>query len=210
MKMNIIDIEQPNWDKGGSLLPAIIQDANNKTVLMLGYMNKAALKKTQESGYVTFFSRSKNRLWMKGETSGNTLDFVSIQLDCDDDTLLVQARPNGPVCHTGTQTCFGDNDSDDDKESVTFLNKLSLIIKKRRKEKSKNSYTVELFQKGSKRIAQKVGEEGVELSLAYIIGNKKEILNETADLIFHILILLEDAKLNINDVCQVLKNRHNS
>lgn len=202
--MTIIDIEQPDWDKGDGLLPAIIQDTDNKSILMLGYMNKEALEKTQETGHVTFFSRSKNRLWMKGETSGNTLDFVSARLDCDKDTILIQTHPNGPVCHTGTQTCFGDYS----KTSVAFLNTLSAIIKNRREEMPENSYVAKLFQEGSRRIAQKVGEEGVELSLAHSGGNKEEILSEAADLIFHTLVLLEDAELSINDVCETLHRRH--
>ena len=200
----MINPEEPDWNKGEDLLPAIVQDADDKTVLMLGYMNKEALNKTQERRKVTFFSRSKNRLWMKGETSGNTLNFVSARLDCDNDAILIQARPNGPICHIGTQTCFGDNAD----VSITFLNKLSAIIKSRKEDNPDNSYTAKLFKEGFKRIAQKVGEEGLELSLAHTGGDKEEVLNEAADLIFHTLVLLENAELNITDVCQVLLERH--
>jgi phosphoribosyl-ATP pyrophosphohydrolase/phosphoribosyl-AMP cyclohydrolase len=202
----MIKPERADWEKGNGLLPAIIQDAEEKTLLMLGYMSKESLEKTQKSEKVTFFSRSKNRLWEKGETSGNTLHFVSAELDCDNDTILIQARPSGPVCHTGAKTCFGE----DKKTCVTFLEKLSATIKSRKKEKLENSYVAMLFQQGSKRIAQKVGEEGVELSIAHARGDKEEVLNEAADLIFHTLVLLEDAELTINDVCQNLRERHRS
>ena len=200
----MIKPEQADWNKGNGILPAIIQDAEDKTLLMLGYMSKESLEKTLSSEKVTFFSRSKKRLWVKGEISGNTLHFVSAELDCDNDTILIQAHPAGPVCHTGAKTCFGD----DKRVSISFLNILSATIKSRRNKSIKNSYVAKLFQEGSKRIAQKVGEEGVELSVAHASGDRDEVLSEAADLIFHTLVLLEDAELTINDVCQTLFERH--
>ena len=200
----MIQIKNLDWEKSEGLLPAIIQDADDNNILMLGYMNQESLQKTQETGQVTFFSRSKNRLWVKGETSGNILHFVSLKIDCDYDTLLIQARPSGPVCHTGAETCFGDKFD----IPVLFLNKLSKVIENRKIQNSTESYVAKLFKEGSKRIAQKVGEEGVELSIAHLTGEKEEILNEAADLIFHTLILLQDAELNISDVCNTLLSRN--
>ncbi len=200
----MIDINTLDWAKGNGILPAIVQDAQDLRVLMLGYMNQEALAKTLETGYITFFSRSKQRLWVKGETSGNALDFVSMDIDCDRDTILIKSRPHGPVCHTGTPTCFGDNED----TALPFLGRLFSIIKQRNQERPEGSYTTKLFEAGKSRIAQKVGEEGVELSLAHIKGDKDEILNESADLLFHIMVLLEDAELNIIDVCKILKQRH--
>ena len=200
----MIKPERADWQKGNGLLPAIIQDAEDKTLLMLGYMSKESLEKTQKSEKVTFFSRSKNRLWEKGETSGNTLHFVSAELDCDNDAILIQARPSGPVCHTGAKTCFGE----DKKTCVTFLEKLSATIKSRKKEKLENSYVAMLFREGSKRIAQKVGEEGVELALARMKNDREETKNEAADLLFHMMVLLEDSGLAFSDVVEVLQTRH--
>lgn len=197
-------IDELDWNKGDGLLPAVIQDADNLRVLMLGYMNREALKQTLETKYVTFFSRSKQALWVKGETSGNFLDFVSIDIDCDKDTILIKAHPRGPVCHTGTQTCF----SDDKGSALLYLQKLSQIIKQRNQERPCDSYTTKLFEGGKSRIAQKVGEEGVELSLAHVIGDKDEILNEAADLLFHMMVLLEESGLSVCDVAQVLEERH--
>jgi phosphoribosyl-ATP pyrophosphohydrolase/phosphoribosyl-AMP cyclohydrolase len=199
----MIDVNELDWDKGEGLLPTVIQDADNLRVLMLGYMNREALTQTLETGRTTFFSRSKQRLWVKGETSGNFLDFVSAQMDCDKDTILIKAKPQGPVCHTGTQTCFGDGE----ENPILFLHELSQIIQRRNQERPKDSYTTKLFDEGASRIAQKVGEEGVELSLAHMKGDKEEILNESADLLFHMMILLEDAGLDMADVCEVLTRR---
>lgn len=202
----MIDVNELDWDKGDGLLPAIIQDSITKQILMLGYMNKESLEKTLETEHVTFFSRSKKNLWVKGETSGNYLDFVSAEIDCDQDTILIQATPCGPTCHTGTVSCF----NNDKGSSVLFLKQLGDLIKERNKERPEGSYTTQLFEEGQSRIAQKVGEEGVELSLAHMKNDKEEILNESADLLFHTLVLLENADLSLDEVCEVLKQRHAS
>ena len=199
-----IDVSSLNWEKGSGLLPAIIQDADNSRVLVLGFMNQAALIKTFETNLVTFFSRTKNRLWTKGETSGNFLNLVSVEVDCDNDTILVQVRPKGPVCHLGKATCFNDNEGN----PMTFLTTLSELIKTRKQHQPKESYTAKLFQAGKSRIAQKVGEESVELLIACMRENKEEILNEAADLIFHLMVLLEDAELDLSGVSELLFRRH--
>jgi phosphoribosyl-ATP pyrophosphohydrolase/phosphoribosyl-AMP cyclohydrolase len=198
-----IDIDAMEWEKG--LIPAVVQDAANLRVLMVGYMDRPALKRTLETGKVTFFSRSKQRLWVKGETSGHFLEFVSGEMDCDKDTLLIKAKPQGPACHLLTETCF----NNDPGSAVMFLETLTALIAKRNAERPEDSYTTKLFKDGKLRIAQKVGEEGVELALAAATGNKDGILNESADLLFHLMVLLEDAGLRIDDVCDVLKARHN-
>lgn len=200
----MIDVNDLDWDKGKGLLPAIIQDESTLCVLMLGYMNKEALEHTLISGRVTFFSRAKQKHWVKGETSGNFLDVVSAAIDCDKDTILIKANPQGPVCHTGTQTCFGD----DEKTAVLFLQALSKLVKRRHLERPEGSYTTALFEAGQSRIAQKVGEEAVELALAHVKGSQEEVLNECADLVFHMMVLLEDAGLGINAVCRTLIDRH--
>lgn len=200
----MINEEDINWQKVSGLLPAIIQDADDSRVLMLGYMNNEALQKTLNSGHVTFYSRTRQALWTKGETSGNYLNFVSAELDCDGDTILVKSKPDGPVCHTGSQTCFNDKKS----LSLEVLNRLTEIIKHRNLDRPTGSYTTELFEKGSSRIAQKVGEEGVELSLAKVKEDKSEILNEAADLMFHLMVLLESSNLTLEDVCEILTKRH--
>jgi phosphoribosyl-ATP pyrophosphohydrolase/phosphoribosyl-AMP cyclohydrolase len=201
----MIDVNELDWDKGNGLLPAIIQDADNLRVLMLGYMNAESLQQTLDTKRVTFFSRSKQSLWVKGETSGHFLDFVSFEIDCDKDTILIKVHPQGPTCHTGTQTCFNDEDGD----PVLFLKQLSTLIKQRNQDRPKDSYTTTLFEEGKSRIAQKVGEEGVELALAHMKDDKDEILNESADLLFHMIALLEDAGLDFTDACKILENRHN-
>jgi len=193
-----------DWQKGDGLLPAVVQNPDNGAVLMLGYMNEDALAKTLETGKVTFFSRSKQRLWTKGESSGNVLHFVDVALDCDCDTLLVTARPEGPTCHNGTTTCF----NDDNPAPVLFLNDLADIINQRKSDMPEGSYTTSLFSEGKSRIAQKVGEEGVELALARMKDDKEEIANEAADLLFHMLVLLADADMSLGDVLTVLKKRH--
>ncbi len=193
-----------DWQKGDGLLPAVVQNPDNGAVLMLGYMNEDALAKTLETGKVTFFSRSKQRLWTKGESSGNVLHFVDVALDCDCDTLLVTARPEGPTCHNGTTTCF----NDDNPGPALFLNDLADIINQRKSDMPEGSYTTSLFSEGKSRIAQKVGEEGVELALARMKGDKDEIANEAADLLFHMLVLLADADMSLSDVLTVLKKRH--
>jgi len=200
----MIKEENINWEKVSGLLPAIIQDADDNRVLMLGYMNHEALKNTLESGHVTFYSRTRKALWVKGETSGNYLNFVSAELDCDGDTLLVKAKPVGQVCHTGAQTCFNDNTA----QSLEILNHLTKLIKQRNLDRPSGSYTTELFEKGPFGIAQKVGEEGVELSLAKVKEDEEEILNEAADLMFHMMVLLESSNLTIGEVCDVLTTRH--
>ena len=202
--MPLINSANLSWEKGNGLLPAIIQDLDSGQVLMLGYMNSDALAKTLDTKKVTFYSRSKDRLWTKGETSGNWLDLISAEMDCDADTILIQARPHGPTCHTGTRTCFNDNVT----IPTRFLDQLSALIASRHRTMPKNSYTTRLFLDGTARIAQKVGEEGVELALARMKNDLEETKNEAADLLFHMMVLLEDAGLALSDVIAVLKERH--
>lgn len=197
---------KPNFDKGEGLIPAIVQDAETLKVLMLGYMDEAAWKQTRETGKVTFFSRSKQRLWVKGETSGNFLHLVEMHLDCDDDALLVKARPDGPTCHTGADTCF----MEDNENHVQFINYLESIIKDRKENPSEKSYTTSLFQKGINKVAQKVGEEAVELVIEAKDDNEDLFLGEAADLLFHYLILLEAKEIPLQKVIEVLKKRHRS
>ncbi len=193
-------------------MPAIIQDANTKNVLMLGYMNEEALKKTKETQKVTFFSRSKQRLWTKGEESGNYLNLVDIKMDCDADTLLVLARPEGPTCHKGTDTCWGESN----EQTFGFLSQLEGIIEERRLESERDSssrrndqsYVVSLFDKGINKIAQKVGEEAVETVIEAKDTNDELFLDESADLLFHLLILLKAKGFGLNDVVKVLQSRH--
>ena len=198
------DWDSADWDKGAELLPAIVQDAATGQVLMLGYMNREAADMTVSSGKVTFFSRSKQRLWTKGETSGNALVFVSAAIDCDRDTILVQADPAGPACHTGARTCFGDGLP----SGAGFLAHLEAVVKSRKAEMPEGSYTTSLFAEGRARVAQKVGEEGVELALARMKDDREEIANEAADLLFHMLVLLADAGMSLEDALAVLKRRH--
>ena len=187
------------------LIPAIIQDATTKTVLMLGYMNAEAVAKTLETNKVTFFSRSKQRLWTKGEESGNFLRFKSLQNDCDKDTLLIQATPKGPTCHNGTDTCWGESNT----ESYGFLSQLETIITDRRENaSSETSYVSELFEKGLNKIAQKVGEEAVEVVIEAKDDDDDLFLNESADLLFHYLILLQAKGFKLDAVIEVLKSRH--
>jgi phosphoribosyl-ATP pyrophosphohydrolase/phosphoribosyl-AMP cyclohydrolase len=199
-----IDTDAIDWTKTDGLVPAIIQNAASGQVLMLGYMDRAALDATVSSGKVTFFSRSKNRLWVKGETSGHWLNFVSAEMDCDNDALLVQASPQGPTCHTGAASCFTDKKAPD----VAFLGKLAALVADRHTARPQGSYTTSLFAAGKARIAQKVGEEGVELALARMKDDKVEMANEAADLLFHMLVLLQDADLQLDDVIAVLRTRH--
>ena len=192
------------WDKMDNLLPAIVQDALSGKVLMQGYMDQAALAKTLETGKVTFFSRSKQRLWTKGETSGNTLDLVSVACDCDQDSLLVLANPNGPTCHTGVESCWFDGDT----PAFTFLADLERVLAARKNADPKSSYTASLYNKGIKRIAQKVGEEGVETALAATVHDKEELKNEAADLLYHLTVLLQASDMSLNDALSVLRERH--
>jgi phosphoribosyl-ATP pyrophosphohydrolase/phosphoribosyl-AMP cyclohydrolase len=199
-------IEKLAWKKMGGLMPAIVQDALDGRVLMLGFMNKEALAKTLESGKVTFWSRSREQLWTKGETSENYLDLVEIHVDCDRDCLLVLARPEGPTCHLGIDTCF-DVEGDVFPE-LAFLAHLERVIATRNEERPEGSYTTQLFESGVKRIAQKVGEEGVETALAAVAGGDEELLNESADLIYHLLVLLRSRKMELGSLVEVLKKRH--
>lgn len=192
-----------NYDKLNGLLPAIIQDAKTNKVLMLGFMNEAALEKTQEEGKVTFFSRTKNRLWTKGETSGNFLNVVDIQSDCDDDTLLIKVNPVGGVCHTGSDTCFNEVNQDD-----AFLYELEKVILDRKNNPTKASYTASLFKRGINKIAQKVGEEAVEVVIEAKDDNRDLFLNEVADLMYHLGVLLVEKEVKLEEVVKVLRNRH--
>ncbi len=193
-----------DFKKMEGLIPVVVQDAFTGKVLMLGYMNEAALTKTEESGRVTFFSRSKNRLWSKGETSGNFLEVVSMQEDCDGDAILVKAKPLGPVCHTGTDTCFNEGNT----SKTAFIDQLRAIIKDRKANPSTGSYTSSLFLKGINKLAQKVGEEAVELVIEAKDDNKDLFLGEAADLLFHYLVLLEAKNYSLDEVVEVLKQRH--
>ena len=194
-----------NFDKMGGLLPAIIQDADTKTVLMLGFMNREAYEKTLETGKVTFFSRSRNCLWTKGETSGNFLHVVAVAADCDQDTLLVKARPDGPVCHTGTDTCWGEKN---ETEDVMFLKELQDFICRRHEEMPEKSYTTSLFQSGVNKMAQKVGEEAVETVIEACNGTDERLIYEGADLLYHHIVLLTSKGLSIEDLANELIERH--
>jgi phosphoribosyl-ATP pyrophosphohydrolase/phosphoribosyl-AMP cyclohydrolase len=187
------------------LVPAIVQDYVTQKVLMLGFMNEEALKKTEETGLVTFYSRSKNRLWTKGEESGNHLQLRQILVDCDKDTLLIKAEPKGPVCHTGADTCWSEKNHKED-----FLYYLEHIIELRRKGTEENSYVKSLFGKGINKIAQKVGEEAVELVIEAKDVNRELFLNEAADLLFHYIVLLQAKDCSLSEVIQVLQQRHQS
>ncbi|WP_417470591.1 bifunctional phosphoribosyl-AMP cyclohydrolase/phosphoribosyl-ATP diphosphatase HisIE [Maricaulis sp.] len=200
----MIDASTLDWAKGDGLVPAIIQDAATRQVLMLGYMNAEALQLTQETGKVHFFSRSRQSLWKKGETSGLSFKLVNIALDCDQDTLLVEVKPKGAACHNGTVSCFGD----DPGPGLGFLAHLRAIIKKRKKDKPKGSYVGNLMARAPKRPAQKVGEEGVEVALAAVSESRAAVAEESADLIFHLLVLLESRDLSLDDVIAVLRKRH--
>ena len=194
----------PDWSKGDGLLPAIIQHWRSGEVLMLGYMNAESLAATRASGKVTFFSRSKQRLWMKGESSGNVLQVQSIHVDCDADTLLIRAEPLGPTCHNGTPTCFASAAP----LPLNFLGELDAVIEQRSIERPQGSYTTQLFAAGVRKIAQKVGEEGVETALAGVVQNDQDLLGESADLLFHLQVLLRARGLALADVVEVLKARH--
>ena len=190
---------------GNALVPAIVQDAKTKNVLMLGYMNNEALQRTQDTKKVTFFSRSKQRLWTKGEESGNFLELVAIKVDCDNDTLLVTVNPVGPACHKGTDTCWGEKNA----HSYGFISELEKVIASRQKNQAdENSYVASLFRKGLNKIAQKVGEEAVETVIEAKDGNSELFVNESADLLFHFLILLRAKDVSFNDVVEILEERH--
>lgn len=200
MNMASIDIDALAWDKQGGLLPAIVQDAATLRVLMLGYMDRDALGATLASGRVTFFSRSRGRLWTKGESSGHVLELVSIEADCDDDTLLVQAHPRGPTCHLQRASCFAAAPADE-------LAELDALIARRAQERPEGSYTTRLFAGGVRRIAQKVGEEGVETALAAVVQEDAALLGEAADLLYHLTVLLRARGLSLGDARRVLAAR---
>lgn len=193
-----------DFDKLNGLIPTIIQDSRTNKVLMLGFMNKEAYNKTLSEKLVTFYSRTKNRLWTKGEESGNFLDVVEIKEDCDQDTLLIKANPRGPVCHTGADTCFEESNSD----VIDFIKYLQDLIERRKAEMPEGSYTTKLFKAGINKIAQKVGEEAVEIVIEAKDDNSDLFLNEAADLIFHLLVLLTAKGHRIEDVIKVLQSRH--
>ncbi|MGE5353551.1 MAG: bifunctional phosphoribosyl-AMP cyclohydrolase/phosphoribosyl-ATP diphosphatase HisIE [Acidobacteriota bacterium] len=200
----MIDISKLDFSKMGGLIPAIIVDNSNGEVLMLGFMNKEALEKTIESGLVTFFSRSKGRLWTKGETSGNYLKLVSMAQDCDNDSLLIKANPEGSTCHTGGYSCFFPEKSG----SISFLNELFSLIKDRKEKLPEGSYTTKLFQRGANRIIQKVGEEAIETVIAAKNRDKNELINETSDLIYHMFVMLVEQGVEFTDIVKNLEMRH--
>ena len=200
------DTSRLDWAKGDGLLPAVVQHWLSGEVLMLGYMNAEALAETQRSGHITFYSRSKQRLWSKGESSGHVLALKSIRIDCDVDTLLIQAEPYGPTCHTGTSSCFGN--SADVRPPLGFLAELDALVAQRHAERPEGSYTTKLFDGGIRRIAQKVGEEGVETALAAVVQGDAELLGEAADLVFHLTVALRARGLSLADVVAVLAERH--
>ena len=195
---------QPDWAKGDGLLPMVVQHARTGEVLMLGYVDEAAVKETEASGLVTFFSRSKQRLWTKGETSGNVLRLVDLHIDCDGDTYLARVEPAGPTCHQGTSSCFGDGV----RPPLAFLAELDALVARRHAERPEGSYTTALFDGGTRGIAQKVGEEGVEVALAGVVQDDSALLGEAADLVFHLTVLLRDRGLDLSAVAAVLAERH--
>ena len=193
-----------DFEKMGGLIPAIVQDNDTNKVLMLGFMNEEAYEKTMQTGKVTFFSRTRNCLWTKGETSGNVLKVISVLVDCDKDTLLVKAHPTGPVCHTGADTCFGEKN----EEAIMFLKYLQNFIERRRQEMPEGSYTTSLFMKGINRMAQKVGEEAVETVIEATNGTDDRLIYEASDLIYHLIVLLTSKGMRIEDLAKELKKRH--
>ncbi|MGB6451418.1 MAG: bifunctional phosphoribosyl-AMP cyclohydrolase/phosphoribosyl-ATP diphosphatase HisIE [Steroidobacteraceae bacterium] len=201
------EISKLDFAKGGGLLPAIVQHAGSGAVLMLGFMNHDALSATLERRRVVFFSRSRQRLWEKGETSGNALLLEDVRSDCDSDTLLITAWPQGPVCHTGARTCFGD-ETVTAAERLSFLAELERIVERRAAERPEGSYTARLLADGPRRLAQKVGEEGVEVALAAVAENDEKVVAESADLLFHLLVLLRGRGLSLADVVTELEARH--
>ena len=205
--MTLPDLE---WEKMSGLIPAIVQDADSGAVLMMGYMNREALIATQTSGRVTFWSRSKGRLWTKGESSGHLLRVRSITADRDRDTLLILAQPNGPACHLGTATCWGDSAPQSRAQSLSFIAQLEQIIAQRIADRPQGSYTAKLLDQGITRMAQKVGEEGLELALAAVAQSESQIVAEAADLMYHMLLLLNAKGLSLAQVAEELRTRHMS
>lgn len=200
-RLSPAEIDSLAWDKQAGLLPAIIQDVSTLRVLMLGYIDRAALQATLDSGRVTFYSRSRQRLWTKGERSGHWLELVGIQADCDSDTLLVTARAHGPTCHLGRRSCFADAPGD-------FLGELEALVADRDRQRPAGSYTTRLFDQGTRAIAQKVGEEGVEAALAAVAQDDAALAGEAADLLYHLLVLLRSRGLSLGDATAVLRQRH--
>ena len=194
-----------DFEKMNGLVPAIVQDAKTKNVLMLGFMNQEAYEKTIETGKVTFWSRTRNTLWTKGETSGNYLNLVSIQNDCDNDTLLVKVNPIGPTCHTGTDTCWGENN---EENPLLFLTELQDFIDKRHEEMSEGSYTTSLFRKGVNKMAQKLGEEALETVIEATNGTNEQLIYEASDMFYHLIVLLVSKGLRIEDIATELHKRH--
>lgn len=207
MSLTKDDIAKLAWSKGDGLLPAIVQDAATGTVLMMAFMNAEALRETLERGRVVFYSRSRQALWEKGETSGNTLHLVDVEPDCDNDALLVRARPAGPTCHRNTASCFGDG-SPREAGGISFLAQLQRVIDARIADSPEGSYTAKLYGQGIRRMAQKVGEEGVETALAAQAGNDAELVGEAADLLFHLTLLLKARGLSLDAVATELAARH--
>lgn len=197
-----------DFEKMGGLVPAIIQDADTRQVLMLGFMNEEAYRKTLDTRHVTFWSRSRQTLWTKGETSGNFLNLVDMKIDCDQDTLLVSVHPDGPTCHTGTDTCWGEDNVQQDS-ALLFLSELQSFIDKRKEEMPEGSYTTSLFNKGINKIAQKVGEEALETVIEATNGTKEQLVYEASDLLYHLLVMLTEKGLRIEDVAAELQKRHN-
>ena len=197
-----------DFEKMGGLVPAIVQDARTKTVLMLGYMNEEALRVTQESGKVTFWSRSRQELWTKGATSGNYLNLVELLADCDNDAILVKAIPDGPTCHKGTDTCWGEVNEGNDNP-LLFLSELQDFIEKRHEEMPEGSYTTSLFRDGLNRMAQKVGEEALELVIETCNGSNERMIYEGSDMLYHVIVLLTSKGLRIEDMAAELRERHN-
>lgn len=204
--LTLRDVDTLDWSKGDGLLPAVVQDASTGKVLMLGYMNVAALRTTLDSKRVTFFSRSKARLWTKGETSGNFLNVVEVAADCDNDSLLITANPDGPTCHTGSESCFGEVTSE--SAALGFLARLESVIAQRIAEKPEGSYTARIWAQGPTRMAQKVGEEGVEVALAAVTQSDERLVGESADLLFHLALLLKSRNLSLADAVRELAQRH--
>ncbi|MBT1065631.1 bifunctional phosphoribosyl-AMP cyclohydrolase/phosphoribosyl-ATP diphosphatase HisIE [Bowmanella sp. Y26] len=204
MIINQDNIDALAWEKMDGMLPVVVQHAISGKIQMQGYMDRAALQKSLDTGHVTFFSRSKQRLWTKGESSGHTLDLVELSCDCDQDALIALALPNGPTCHTGDPSCWHQGAT----PSLTFVAELEQLLALRKSAAPDSSYTASLYAKGIKRIAQKVGEEGVETALAATVGDLEELKNESADLLYHLLVLLQASNLSLQDVIQVLQSRH--
>jgi len=205
MLVTIDNISSLSWEKMDSLIPAIIQHHKTGAVLMQGYMNQSSLEQTLTSGKATFFSRSKQALWIKGETSGNFLEVKQVVTDCDSDSLLIACEPIGPSCHLGTESCFPEQQL----SQQNFLSQLEQVIESRKNDEPKDSYTAHLLSRGTTKIAQKVGEEGVEVALAAVAETKEDLLGECADLFYHTLVLLQDQKIELSEVMAVLQKRHN-